>query len=64
MLNIRREEIEVLSINGNAHLGGQDFDNKLMKHCIDKFKEEHKIDLGKNDRAKAKIRKACNDAKH
>lgn len=41
---------EVRSINGDTHLGGEDFDNKIVNHFLDVFKKEEGIDL-RNDKA-------------
>ena len=38
VLRIERELIEVLATKGNTHLGGQNIDELLMKHCIDSIK--------------------------
>lgn len=41
---------EVKSTNGDTHLGGEDFDNRIVNHFLEVFKNEHGIDL-KNDKA-------------
>ncbi len=41
---------EVKSTNGDTHLGGEDFDNRIVDHFIEEFKKEHGVDL-KNDNA-------------
>ena len=37
--------VEERAINGHGHLGGEDFDNALVKHCVAKFKQIHGIDV-------------------
>lgn len=60
---------QVKAVAGDAHLGGEDFDNRLVEHSLKKLKEEHGIDL-KNDPKipkkllkLEKLRKECEDAK-
>src|SRR5207249_8814608 len=50
--------IEVLSSHGDTQLGGDDFDDLLVKHVADKFQTEHSIDLRQNVVAKARLLKA------
>lgn len=54
---------EVKSTSGNTHLGGEDFDNKLVNHFIDEFKRKHRSDISKNKRAIRRLRTACERAK-
>ena len=49
---------EVKSTCGNSHLGGEDFDNRLIEFCLDEFKKKHKIDLTTIDKEKMKKMKA------
>ena len=48
---------------GDTHLGGEDFDNILMKYFIDEFKRKHKVDLSENKRALRRLKTACERAK-
>ncbi len=50
VLDIADGVFEVLSTNGDTHLGGEDFDNRIVNHFLDEFKKEEGIDL-KNDSA-------------
>ena len=54
---------EVKSTAGDTHLGGEDFDNILMKYFIDEFKRKNKIDLSENKRALRRLKTACEKAK-
>jgi len=54
---------EVLSTAGNTHLGGEDFDNRLVNHFVAEFKRKHKKDLTTNPRALRRLRTACERAK-
>lgn len=54
---------EVKATGGDTHLGGEDFDHRLMEHFMTEFKNKNKIDMSKNDRAKRRLRTACERAK-
>ena len=49
---------EVKSTCGNSHLGGEDFDNRLIEYCLDEFKKKTKIDLGSIDLERMKRMRA------
>ena len=42
---------EVKATNGNTHLGGEDFDHKLVEYCMGEFKKKTGIDMQNNPRA-------------
>merc|ERR1711868_47571 len=54
---------EVKSTAGDTHLGGEDFDNRLVDHFVMEFKRKHKKDLSGNKRALRRLRTACERAK-
>ncbi|XP_043208053.1 major heat shock 70 kDa protein Ab-like [Amphibalanus amphitrite] len=54
---------EVLSTAGDTHLGGEDFDNRLVNHLADEFKRKNKKDLKGDARAVRRLRTACERAK-
>jgi molecular chaperone DnaK len=54
---------EVLSTSGNNHLGGDDFDKKIMDYLTDEFKKENKIDLSNDKMAMQRIKDAAEKAK-
>ena len=54
---------EVRSTAGDTHLGGEDFDNRLVNHFVEEFKRKHKKDLSNNARALRRLRTACERAK-
>jgi len=54
---------EVKSTAGDTHLGGEDFDNRLVDHFVSEFKRKHKKDLSTNKRALRRLRTACERAK-
>ncbi len=55
--------VEVLSSHGDTQLGGDDFDDLLLKHLCDKFQEEHGVDLRANLVAHARVLRAAEAAK-
>ncbi|KAK9072981.1 hypothetical protein SSX86_007303 [Deinandra increscens subsp. villosa] len=54
---------EVIAVAGNTHLGGEDFDNRMVDHCVLEFKRKHNKDLTRNRRALGRLRFACEKAK-
>lgn len=54
---------EVKSTAGDTHLGGEDFDNRVVSHFIQEFKRKHKKDISNNARAIRRLRTACERAK-
>ncbi|GIY34428.1 heat shock protein 70 B2 [Caerostris darwini] len=54
---------EVRSTAGDTHLGGEDFDNRLVAHFVEEFKRKHKKDLKSNPRSLRRLRTACERAK-
>ena len=55
--------IEVLATGGNTHLGGEDFDNRLVDHFVKEFKRINKKDLSDNSRSLRRLKTACEKAK-
>lgn len=64
VLDISNETIEVLATNGNTHLGGADFDKKIIEYIISEFKKENGKDLSADKQAKQRIKEASEKAKH
>jgi len=54
---------EVKSTAGDTHLGGEDFDNRLVNHFVQEFKRKHRKDLTSNKRSLRRLRTACERAK-
>ena len=54
---------EVLSTSGNNHLGGDDFDNKLVDYIIESINKEEKVDLSKDKMSMQRIKEAAEQAK-
>jgi len=55
--------VEVIASHGNNHLGGDDFDHKIVEHVLDHLKIEHKVDVSDNPQATARIHRAAENAK-
>ncbi|XP_069112125.1 heat shock protein 68-like [Argopecten irradians] len=54
---------EVRSTAGDTHLGGEDFDNRIVNHFVQEFKRKYGKDLSQNNRALRRLRTACERAK-
>ena len=63
LLTIEDGIFEVKSTSGDTHLGGEDFDNRMVNHFINEFKRKHKKDLSGNKRAVRRLRTSCERAK-
>merc|ERR1712012_732498 len=63
ILSIEDGIFEVKSTAGDTHLGGEDFDNRLVNHFAKEFQRKHKKDLTKNKRSLRRLRTACERAK-
>ncbi|AOA64537.1 ATPase involved in protein folding [Komagataella phaffii CBS 7435] len=63
LLSIEDGIFEVKATAGDTHLGGEDFDNRLVNHFIAEFKRKNKKDLSSNQRALRRLRTACERAK-
>lgn len=63
ILTIEDGIFEVKSTSGDTHLGGEDFDNRMVNHFVQEFKRKHKKDIAENKRALRRLRTACERAK-
>mmetsp|Transcript_9373 Transcript_9373/g.14124 ORF Transcript_9373/g.14124 Transcript_9373/m.14124 type:complete len:600 (+) Transcript_9373:36-1835(+) len=63
VMNIESGIFEVLSTAGDTHLGGEDFDNRLVEHLTKEIKEKYGIDITKSKRHIMKLKKECEKAK-
>jgi molecular chaperone DnaK len=54
---------EVKSTNGDTHLGGEDFDNRIMNYFMDEFKREHGVDLKGDNAAMQRLKDEAEKAK-
>ncbi len=63
ILTIEDGIFEVKATAGDTHLGGEDFDNRMVNHFVEEFKRKHKKDISQNKRALRRLRTACERAK-
>ncbi|HIR22929.1 MAG TPA: molecular chaperone DnaK [Candidatus Scatosoma pullicola] len=63
ILEISDGVFEVLATNGDTHLGGDDWDNKIIQYLVDEFKKSHGIDLSKDKMAMQRLKEAAEKAK-
>ncbi len=63
ILDVGDGVFEVLSTNGDTHLGGDDWDETLINHIADDFKKEHGVDLRKDPMALQRLKEAAEKAK-
>ncbi|KAK2976855.1 hypothetical protein RJ640_009306 [Escallonia rubra] len=63
LLTIDEGNIEVKATAGDTHLGGEDFDNRLVDHFVQEFNRKHKKDISGNPRALKRLKTACERVK-
>ena len=63
LLSLEDGLFEVRATNGNTHLGGEDFDNRLVEYCAGEFRRKTQIDIKKNAKALRRVRASCEKAK-
>ncbi|XP_065210479.1 heat shock 70 kDa protein cognate 4-like [Planococcus citri] len=63
ILAIQNGVFEVVSTAGDTHLGGEDFDNRMLQHFVQEFKCKHRKDISQNWRALRRLRTVCELAK-
>jgi molecular chaperone DnaK len=64
ILEIRSGVFSVKSTNGDTHLGGEDFDRRIIDTLADRFQKEHEIDLRTDKLALQRLKEAAEKAKH
>ncbi|XP_065210464.1 heat shock 70 kDa protein cognate 4-like [Planococcus citri] len=63
ILTIQEGVFEVKATGGDTHLGGEDFDNRMVDYFVHEFQRKHRRDLSQNWRALCRLRTACEQAK-
>ncbi|KAK7295720.1 hypothetical protein RJT34_18632 [Clitoria ternatea] len=63
LLTIMDDVIKVKATAGDTHLGGEDFDNRMVNYFVKEFKRKNRIDISGNSRALRRLRTACEKAK-
>ncbi|MCZ6830121.1 MAG: Hsp70 family protein [Gammaproteobacteria bacterium] len=63
VVRLENDVVEVLASHGNNHLGGDDFDQKIVDHVLDHLKQEQDLDISASSQAMARILRAAESAK-
>ncbi|KAL6594770.1 heat shock protein 70 [Neocallimastix californiae] len=63
LLTIKDKNFEVKATSGDTHLGGEDFDNRLVDHFVNEFKNKYEKDLTTNSRAMRRLKLKCDHMK-
>ena len=63
IVDIEDSIFEVLAITGDTHLGGEDFDSRMVNHLVEEFRRKHKKDVSTNKKVLSRLRSACDGAK-
>ncbi|KAL5057256.1 hypothetical protein RYX36_028860, partial [Vicia faba] len=63
ILTITGDVFEVKATAGDTHLGGEDFDSRLVNYFVEEFKKKNRVDISVNSRALRRLRTACEKAK-
>ncbi|KAL8157577.1 hypothetical protein AgCh_002331 [Apium graveolens] len=63
LLKIKKDNFEVLATAGNTHLGGEDFDNRMLNYFVEEFKRKHRKDITRNAKSLRRLRNECEKAK-
>jgi len=63
LLSINNGTFRVLATAGDTHLGGQDFDNRMVDYFVKQIKDKHNVDISTNPRSLHRLKKACEEAK-
>jgi len=64
VLEVSKDTVEVKATGGDTHLGGDDFDQKIINWLVDEFKKDQGIDLSKDELALQRLKEAGEKAKH
>ena len=64
VLEVADKTVEVKATGGDTHLGGDDFDQKIMDYLVDEFKRDQGVDLAKDQMALQRLKESAEKAKH
>lgn len=64
VLEVTRDTVEVKAVGGDTHLGGDDFDQRIIKWIAEEFKKDQGIDISKDTLAIQRLKEAAEKAKH
>ena len=62
-MSIEDDVFEVLATAGDTHLGGEDFDNRVIDYLVKQYKRSNDVDVSKNNRAMGKLKREVEKAK-
>ncbi|RHN44847.1 putative Heat shock protein 70 family [Medicago truncatula] len=63
ILTMKGDVFEVKATSGNTHLGGEDFDSRMVNYFVEEFKKKNKVDISGNPKSLRRLRTACERAK-
>ncbi|XP_077967333.1 heat shock cognate 71 kDa protein-like isoform X2 [Styela clava] len=63
IVKIKGRKFDVIATGGDTHLGGEDFNNKLMEYFVSVFKQQHGADISDNKTALNRLRVECEEVK-
>ncbi|XP_015962873.1 heat shock cognate 70 kDa protein-like [Arachis duranensis] len=63
LVTIENEVFEVKATAGDTHLGGEDFDNRMVSHLVQEFKRKNRVDITRDPRSLRRLRNECEKAK-
>jgi len=63
VLTVQNTQFEVKDVRGDMHLGGEDFDNRMLNYCVQRFMRKNKMDLSMNAKALRRLRSECKRVK-
>jgi heat shock protein 1/8 len=63
LLSIDDGVFEVKATGGDGHLGGEDFDHRLVEYCMQEYKKKYKTDISDNMKARRRLHNVCERAK-
>ncbi|MED6138532.1 70-kilodalton heat shock protein [Stylosanthes scabra] len=63
LVTIDGDNFEVKATAGDTHLGGEDFDNRMVSHLVQEFKRKNRVDITGNPRSLRRLRNECEKAK-
>ncbi|MBI3442915.1 MAG: molecular chaperone DnaK [Candidatus Sungbacteria bacterium] len=64
VLEVSADTVEVKAVGGDTHLGGDDFDQRIISWIVDEYKKEQAIDISKDTLALQRLKEAAEKAKH
>lgn len=64
ILELGDDVVEVLATSGNNHLGGDDFDDRIISYMVSEFKKQTGVDISKDKMAEQRLKEAAEKAKH